>query len=802
MRKYCGCTGVSGVKSIFSDSEVNFGSPDEIVLMRHALVMLTLFAALAARAENRQGGGRSESMDYGPFLSMTLNQGVEPCGRDSATMKATVVRFGDAYNTACMAYDTELMRVSAAWTGGFIDFNGVAFNGNHNCQPKARGVVHFSSKSSPGWAIDGKFSDPRPDKRGSLPKTWMQYHGLYRCGRDVIFSYTVGDCAILEMPRVCKVPQMSGTEFARVVNMGPSKKALTMLACELDFGRAEIIRSGDETNCADCVSVRVPCDSVCGIFQTLGAPPGSSWDTFNGRIVLKIPPHDGPLQFTLRGIVAPYGAKCTCSNTLPQDLAPLTKGGPPIWNAELTTRGELGVGEGPYIVDTIVAPDSNPWNAWMRFAGLDFFPDGKRAALCTWSGDVWIVSGIDDSLGKLSWKRFASGLYQPLGLKIVDEKIYVTGRDQITRLHDLNNDGEADFYENFNNDCIVMPNYHEFALDLQTDKEGNFYFAKSCGPIQGGYDKPSIHNGCFLKLSKDGKKLEILARGLRAPNGIAVGPNGELTCSDNEGYWMPECPINEIKPGFFLGIVPAADPAKPTPTKRDPPICWIPWSVDNSSGGEIFVDSKKWGPFENELLHLSYGKSALFHVMTERIDGQIQGGVAKFPLQFASGIMRAKFNPADGQLYVCGLKAWQTNAARDGIFQRVRYTGKPVHLPAQLHVTKTGIDIVFTCALDKSEAEDPANYSAWWFNVKWTAASGSARYSPTRPERRWDANASEPPGEALDVRSAKLDGDGKTVHLEIPGLMPVNNMIVRLKLKAADGTRINQEICNTINKMP
>ena len=58
------------------------------------------------------------------------------------------------------------------------------------------------------------------------------------------------------------------------------------------------------------------------------------------------------------------------------------------------------------------------------------------------------------------------------------DKIYVLGRDQITRLHDLNNDGEADFYENFNNDTVVTPNYHEFCLDLQTDSKGNFYFSK------------------------------------------------------------------------------------------------------------------------------------------------------------------------------------------------------------------------------------------------------------------------------------------------------------------------------------
>ncbi len=59
-------------------------------------------------------------------------------------------------------------------------------------------------------------------------------------------------------------------------------------------------------------------------------------------------------------------------------------------------------------------------------------------------------------------------MFQPLGVKIVDGKIYVTCRDQITRLNDLNGDGETDFYENFNNDHQVTEHFHEFAMGLQT----------------------------------------------------------------------------------------------------------------------------------------------------------------------------------------------------------------------------------------------------------------------------------------------------------------------------------------------
>ena len=77
----------------------------------------------------------------------------------------------------------------------------------------------------------------------------------------------------------------------------------------------------------------------------------------------------------------------------------------------------------------------------------------------------------------LTWSRFAAGLYEPLGLKIVDDIIYVRGRDRITRLHDLNHNGEADYYENFYEEPNeIGASYHAFIYDLNTDKSGNFYF--------------------------------------------------------------------------------------------------------------------------------------------------------------------------------------------------------------------------------------------------------------------------------------------------------------------------------------
>src|SRR3954453_24210861 len=103
--------------------------------------------------------------------------------------------------------------------------------------------------------------------------------------------------------------------------------------------------------------------------------------------------------------------------------------GPTTW-----LPGSSGIATGPLVIDTLTVPYDNPWKALMFTSGHDFFENGD-AAVCTVHGDVWTVSGIDRDLRNLKWRRFATGLFQPLGLKIVRNQVYVLGRDAITILH-------------------------------------------------------------------------------------------------------------------------------------------------------------------------------------------------------------------------------------------------------------------------------------------------------------------------------------------------------------------------------
>ena len=78
------------------------------------------------------------------------------------------------------------------------------------------------------------------------------------------------------------------------------------------------------------------------------------------------------------------------------------------------------------------------------------------------------------------------------------------------------------------------------------------------------------------------------------------------------------------------------------------------------------MTSDRWGPFKDELIHMSYGKAGLFLVFHEEVDGVRQGGVVRLPVLLSSAALRGRFNPADGQLYVAGLGIGQSTAVKIG----------------------------------------------------------------------------------------------------------------------------------------
>ena len=714
---------------------------------------------------------------YGNFVSTALRVGKDSKG-DNIAFRARVIRL-DPQGAACVAFDSDTMRMAAGWTGGGLKLEGLPFTGGHGAFPSHNGAKVFSNQAAPGWAdTQGSIAETRMPEDGKypplgpLPKAQAHYKGLYVHGDKTVLRYTVGPDPVLELPA------LENGLITRTIQGKFSRSAVVVLADEKGAPEIQVVGSK--------------------------AKPG----TVDGRIVLKIPA--GMAHFKVV-----YG-----TGQVPETLEDLTlymKGGPARWTETVTTTGQLAKDDGKasYVLDRLTVPYQNPYGMKMRIGGFDFFSDPSRAAVCTWDGDVWIVSGIDEKLEELTWKRVGAGGHETLGLTVVDDMIYTVADDQITRYHDLNGDGETDYYENFNNDWELTSGFHAFCFDLQIGPQGEFYFAFG-SPVRGGgrsFQRMSRHHGSILRVSKDGSKLDRYATGLRAPNGIGVSPTGQITSGDNEGTFVPRCPLHWIEPGEFLGVVDsAADFAsmKTTPTvgqrrgnrkqHLDPseaplPLAWLPKNVDNSNGGQVWITSDKWGPYKGEMLHFSYGQSSIYIVLKEKKGDLMQGGVVKIPVRPTSSAMRGKFNRKDGQLYVAGLKGWQSNAGREGGLDRVRYTGRMVNMPSSLKVRDGGIEIGFTRKLDKELAEDPESFNLSGSDLRWTHDYGTGEFQVGHR-----GSAGPPKGRTrFPVKSAKLLPDGKSVFVEVENLQPVHMMQIDLDLETDDGEEIVTRIWNTIH---
>jgi hypothetical protein len=728
---------------------------------------------------------RWQRTDKGPFVAHSILLSGYNVGPKLAAVAAMLDDFVEVFKydvgpklTAVAAgegrfllFDLEAGSFVAGVSGGELKIDPARF-GILN-RPVLTGDVEFHVPANRVWRHKARES--------AVDRSKIDYQGLYLHNDRVVLATKVDGIDVLESP-----PAVKGeVAIVREFELGP--RDAQCWTCLAEGEAIEVMHDGRRAVWRDR-------NGVSHAVTLKEASAGVSLEVEESSVLLRWPATSDVswARVAYERIKAHRGkrpaatAAANNSPTAPVDLSELKVPGGKRWGEPLAERGDIAAeSDHPYVVDRIPPPYDNPYGALFFLSGIDFFPHGD-AAVCTVHGDVWIVRGLDAGLQRVTWQRFATGLYQPLGLEVVDGKVLVLGRDQLTRLHDENQDGEADFYESFNHDLICNGLPHAYAMRLERMPDGSFVFLKSGeGP----------HGSALLRVSADGSQLEVLARGFRHPFGIGAGPSGEITAADNEGNWVPASKIDLITPGGFYGFLGSAEVKGENPEPLRP-LCYIPKAVDNSSGGQFWHTSDRWGPYHRcGMWHFSWGRCTLHAVLEQHAGGAAQAATVAIPgVRLQAGPGEAEFNPRDGQLYVVGLDGWQTAAAVDGTLERIRYNGKPVRLPSSFAAYEGGIEVGFDESVDPESLQrsDAIRVEQW--NYKWTSTYGSYHFSVSHPDRVGH--------DRVAIDSATLSRDGKRLFIAIATLQPVDQIQISLDLQTVDGAPIMTTVYGTLNALP
>lgn len=439
------------------------------------------------------------------------------------------------------------------------------------------------------------------------------------------------------------------------------------------------------------------------------------------------------------------------------ELAQFTKGGASTWSESVTTRvvaGEAKEGQA-YVVDTFEVPYENPYQSVMQLTGIAFGPN-ETIYVSTLVGEIWSVQEKEGRDGELVWKRFASGLNSPMGLHCDEDGLFALDRGQIYRFHDLNKDGEADYYESYANDFGGFDKSHTHTFGLHRTGDGSFHFTQK---------------ELIMRTSPERVTREV-GYGMR--NAMGIGGSADFFwVGPQEGTWTPASTIVEVAEGRHYGI-----PHGSHPQPVSAPFCFIPRGVDNSVGGFVEITSDRWGPYQGSHVGLSYGSCSHYLVLRDAHGPQPQGATVPLEGEFLAGVLRGVFRESDGQLYVVGLDGWGDYSLEDGCLQRVRYVGGEVRKPSGFQVFENGLRVDFSVVLDATAVAKVPRYLAQTWEYVFSKGYGSPEFSSKSDEVGHDL---------LEVASVQVLEGGQSLFVEIPELRPTMVLYLRMHLKDAKG---------------
>ncbi|MCP9769168.1 auracyanin family protein [Lacihabitans sp. LS3-19] len=384
----------------------------------------------------------------------------------------------------------------------------------------------------------------------------------------------------------------------------------------------------------------------------------------------------------------------------------------------------------------------------LEVGGIAVIPDGK-VAVSTRKGDIWMISNpymYNNSLP--SFKKFASGLHEPLGLAYIDNKLWATQRGEVTIITDENKDGVADKYKAFYK-FPLSGNYHQYSYGPVQLPDGDMIFTLNVDWIGKG-GSLTKWRGWMLKISPDGK-MTPWATGLRSPAGYVALRNGDILYGENQGDWVGSGRVTHLEKGDFAGnvaglawtgepgspltlkekdVIDSGEPmykvAKSLPDLKVPAV-WFPHTLMGISTSDIIenADNANFGPFENQCFVGDQGHSKIMRMTLEKIDGVYQGACYAFREGFQSGILRLRWGLDQSMFVGMTSRGWASTGKDDFGLQRLVWTGETPFEIKEIKSMPDGFELNFTKPVDSKTLLDPESYVLNSFNYKYHHIYGS-----------------------------------------------------------------------------
>jgi hypothetical protein len=384
--------------------------------------------------------------------------------------------------------------------------------------------------------------------------------------------------------------------------------------------------------------------------------------------------------------------------------------------------------------------------------GMDFLPDG-RMVITTYRGDTskaaggvafgrttwgqaYIIENIQGAPSGVKHTQIADQFIDAMGVKVVNGDIYIGEINRIIKLKDADGDG---LFETKETVAELSPDDANLAYSYGPIHKDGFLYMALGSPVS----FRATGRNSVVKVPITGGKAEVIATGLRSPNGIGFGPDNEIFVTDNQGNYRPAPILTHIQTGKFYGFsMMGNNTATVTPASLQ-----LPYQTFNNSPTQpLYLPS---GRYAGQFIYGDWAKTALYRAFVEKVNGSYQGAAFFLTGRLKSPVERMVMD-SNGVIYLGEMTLAKGPNGPQKLIPKLEVE---VFDMLAIRSRKGGLELEFTHPVGASAAQTSLYTLEHW------------HYTPT-------SNYYNDPQEVtpLTVSTAQISEDQKRVYLEIAGL--------------------------------